>query len=365
MKLSKKMKHKAKQIISKLPARRKKKDATARFNEAVQNLPKITNDTVSTHREEVLSTARKYIYPLQQSKHRVVIISSTLFALVVISFLTYCGLALYKFQNTSSFIYEVSRVIPFPVAKAGPSFVSYESYLFELRHYIHYYQVQQQIDFNSPAGIRQLNNFRHQALQQVIDDAFVKQLASKNKVSVSDQQISNEVTLIKDQDGLSNNEKEFEDILGQFWGWTINDFRQELRQQILAQNVAAKLDTATSQRAQTVLLALQKGGDFGGLASQNSDDTATKNNGGQFSFSINPTTRNLSPQTLNTVLTLQPGQISPVINIGTGLEIDKVISSSSGNIQAAHILFNFNSINNYLQPLETKEKVHKFIKLSS
>ncbi|HUD06201.1 MAG TPA: peptidylprolyl isomerase [Candidatus Saccharimonadales bacterium] len=357
------MKHNAKKILSKIPVRRKKKDVAARFDEAVQNLPKITNDTVSEHREEVLSTARKYIYPLQHSKHRIVVISTILFTLVVLLFFSYCGLALYRFQSNSGFIYGVTQVIPFPIAKAGPSYVSYDSYLFELRHYTHYYQTQQGINFNSPAGKDQLNSFKHQALREVIADAFVKQLASRNNVSVSSQQLNNEVDLIRYQDGLSNNEKEFEDVLSQFWGWTVADFKQELKQQLLSQDVVAKLDTATNQRAQSVLAALQNGADFGTLAGEYSDDTTTKSNGGQFSFLITQTTRNLSPQTLNTILNLKPGQISGIINIGNALEIDKVISTTNGNIQAAHILFNFNSINTYLQPLEAKEKIHTYIKL--
>lgn len=359
------MKHKARKLLSKLPVPRKKKDVAARFDEAVQNLPKITNDTVSEHREEVLSTARKYIYPLQHSKHRIVVISASLFGLVVLIFFSYCGLSLYRFQSDSGFIYGVTQVIPFPIAKAGSSYVSYESYLFELRHYVHYYQTQQDIDFNSPAGRDQLNNFKQQALQQVITNAFVKQLASKNYVAVSSQQLNNEVDLIRYQDGLSSNEKEFQGVLSQFWGWTVADFKQELKQQLLSQNVVAKLDTATNRRAETVLASLQNGADFGTMAAQYSDDTTTKTNSGQFSFLINQTTRNLSPQTLNAILNLKPGDISGIIDIGNALEIDKVISDTNGNIQAAHILFNFNSINTYLKPLESKEKVHTYIKLTT
>ena len=53
------------------------------------------------------------------------------------------------FQSTSGFIYDVSLVVPFPVAKAGPNWVSYESYLFELRRNMHYYQTQQQANMGS------------------------------------------------------------------------------------------------------------------------------------------------------------------------------------------------------------------------
>src|SRR2546423_961097 len=66
------------------------KAAEERVTEALQGVPRITNETVAEHREEVLSSARKYIYPLQHSKHRVVRISISLFIAVIILFFAYC-----------------------------------------------------------------------------------------------------------------------------------------------------------------------------------------------------------------------------------------------------------------------------------
>src|ERR1700729_2679869 len=75
-------------------------------------VPRITNETVATHREDVLKSARKYIYPLQHSKNRIIIISTSIFVAVVIAFFTYCTLALYRFQSYSTFLYKVTQVIP-------------------------------------------------------------------------------------------------------------------------------------------------------------------------------------------------------------------------------------------------------------
>src|ERR1700757_4024404 len=51
-----------------------------KVSEALSSVPRITNETVAEHREEVLSTARKYIYPLQHSKHHVGRISVSILA---------------------------------------------------------------------------------------------------------------------------------------------------------------------------------------------------------------------------------------------------------------------------------------------
>ena len=126
---------------------KRRKAPEERLKEAFANVPKITNETVAEHREEVLSSARKYIYPLQHSRKRIVFMSSSIAALAVFLFLAYILVALYRFQSTSSFIYGVTQVIPFPVAKVGGSWVSYDSYLFELKRYMHYYETQQQVNF--------------------------------------------------------------------------------------------------------------------------------------------------------------------------------------------------------------------------
>ena len=70
------MKNKLKKLVPKKPKFiRKKKDVAERFNDAIKTLPKITDDTLAEHRENVLSSARKYIYPLKHSKHRIVLVT--------------------------------------------------------------------------------------------------------------------------------------------------------------------------------------------------------------------------------------------------------------------------------------------------
>lgn len=332
-----------------------------RAAEAFANVPRITNETVAEHREDVLGSARKYIYPLKHSRRRALSISVTLFIAAIVVFVGYSAAELYKFQSTSSFMYDVTRVVPFPIAKAGSSWVSYESYLFELRHYMHYYASQQGVDFKSTSGQQQLDNYKTQALQQVITDAYVKQLAAKNHVSVSNRAVDDEVSLVRSQNRLGSSQQEFDDVLSEFWGWNEADFKRELKQQLLQQAVVAKLDTGTQARAESALKQLQAGADFGTLASQVSDDAGTKANGGQYGAPISENDANIAPQITAALFKLQPGQISGVINTGYTLEIVKVISNQGGKVQAAHIQFNFQPISTYVGPLQKAHPPHDFV----
>lgn len=346
-----------------LPVQRRK-DAEQRLKEAFANVPKITNETVAEHREDVLAGARKYIYPLKHSRRRAIVISSAIFVTAVLVFLTYTSVALYKFQSTSGFLYGVTKVIPLPVAKAGSSWVSYNSYLFELRHYMHYYATQQGVNFSDSSGKAQLANYKKQAMQQVVRDAYVKQLAKKNHVSVSAKQVDQAVALVRSQNRLGSSQHEFDEVLNEFWGWDESDFKRELRQQLLTQAVVAKLDTTTNERAGTVLGQLNRGADFATLANEFSDDVTTKANGGQYGAAIDRNNGDLPAAVMIELFKLQPGQLSGLVNTGYALEILKVNSVQDGKVQASHILFTYKPISTYVTPLEKQHPAHHYISVN-
>jgi parvulin-like peptidyl-prolyl isomerase len=354
------MKEKVKKILDKRP-RLRRKEFEKSLEQAIQGIPRITNETVAEHREEVLSSARKYIYPLQHSAHRVVIISIALIIAVIVGFFTYCLLALYNFQSSSTFIYRVTQVIPFPVAKSGSRFVAYENYLFELRHYIHYYQTQQRVDFDSESGKQQLAEFRKRAMERVVDYAYVKQLADQHDISVTNQELEDAIRLVREQNRLGSNDQVFEDVLKEFWGWSVNDFKRELRQQMLAQKVVSTLDTETHEQAKQVYERLQRGEDFAALAKEFSDDVTTRDNSGDYGLTISQSDRDLPAQVIDALFSLKVGETSQIINTGAGLEIIRLKELDGNKVRAAHIAFAFKHINTYIDPLKDKEKPRQFI----
>jgi hypothetical protein len=348
--------------LPKLP-RRPVKSTEQKVDDALSNVPRITNETVGEHREEVLSSARKYIYPLRHSKHRVVKISISLFAGVIIVFFAVTGLELYKFQTTSGFFYDVVSIVPFPVAKAGQARVSYESYLFELRRNMHYYQAQQQASFNGKAGQAQLERLKQQSMNQVVEDSYVKQLAKQHGVSVSNQAVNNEVAVLRAENRLGSSQQSLQSTLSSYFGWNVSDFERKIKQELLAQAVVAKLDTATNARAQAALQQLQKGADFGSLAGQLSDDAATKTNGGQYPFAITLNSPNVPPAITAEAFKLHPGQVSNIINTGFTLDIIKVIDATAGSEHVAHIQFTFQPITTFVAPLQKAHPAHAYIKV--
>lgn len=344
---------------------RKKKRAIGdtKHSQQTEDAGRITNETVAEHREKVIGKARKYIYPLNHSKHRIVVMSIALSIITVVVIFTYCILALYRFQSNSTFIYRVTQVIPFPIARTGGSFIFYEDYLFELRHYMHYYQTQQELNFNTDAGQKQLTEFKHRALDKIINNAYVKKIAKEHNISVSSQEVDDQITIVRSQNRLGDSQKVFEDVLKDFWGWSVDDFKSSLKDQLLAQKVVAALDTKTNEKAAVALKELQSGADFKTVAAKYSDDQATKNNGGDFGFPINKANRDLSARTTEELFKLKKGEHSEIINIGYALEIVKVNSIEDGKVLGAHILFNFKNINDFINDYKEKQPTKTYITL--
>lgn len=355
---------KVRTIVPQVAQRFRKPTLQQQTEAALSNVPRITNETVAEHREEVLKGARKYKYPLEHSKHRIVIVSSVLLVAALIGFFVYTGMSLYRYQSTSLFMYRVSQVLPLPVAKAGGRWVSYESYLFELRRVMHYYETQQQVDFTTDTGKQQLETYRPRALEQVIAFAYVKDLAAQNNIRVTEQEVNDAISVLRTQNQLAAGDDELEAVMQKFFGWSLGDLRRQLRDELLAQKVAAKLDTAAFSKAQNVVLQLKNGTDFAALAAQSSDDANTKANGGQYTdAAISMKSQEVPPQVVRELGKLQPGAVSGIITTPTSFEVVKLLSKENGAYKAAHIQITFSPIESFVQPLQKKNPPKKFIKV--
>lgn len=342
-----------------LAPRVKRKQAVAPTDDAI---PRITNETVSQHREEVLSGARKYIYPLKHSRHKVVLISVTILVVVLISFMSYLLLSLYKFQSTSEFTYQVTKIVPLPVARVGGKFISYENYLFELRRYIHYFESQPNVDFNTPQGKSQLDEQRKKALEKVVDQAYVKKMAKERDITVTGEEVDAQIKMLKEQNRLGNDSKVFEDVLKDYYGWSVSDFRRTIADQLLAQKLRAGVNPAAAAKAKDALAQLKSGKEFAAVAKELSEDAGTKDKGGEYGYLISKTDRSIPAQITSALFGLKPGQYSDVIDVGYGLVIVKNVGTEGDKAKAAVIVVKYEELDKFINDYKAKQKATVYIK---
>lgn len=333
---------------------------------AVGKVPRITNENVAEHREEILSGARKYIYPLQHSKHRIIILTTSLVIAFVILFSAVTVWLLYRQQTSSYFMYQLTKVIPYPVARTNNTFIAYENYLFELRHYIHYYETQQHLSFDSEAGKAQLASYKKRALDDVVNLAYTKQIAQELGVSVSSQEVDEQIRIAREQNRLGSSDAIFEDVLRDFWDWSVDDFRRSLRNELLTQKVTRKLDQETEKKAQEALVKLQSGVEFADVAKEYSEEEGTRESGGEFG-EVDSTNRNVSQQTVDTLLSLEEGAFSDIKVIpyqtGYALEIVKNLEDKGDGARGAHIIFRLQDLASTLNDRKEQQPYRLYISL--
>jgi len=341
-----------------LSPRVKKKQANSISNDAI---PRITNDTVSKHREEVISGAKKYIYPLQHSRHRIVIVTVSLLVVLLIGFSTYILLSLYKFQSTSAFTYQVTRVLPLPFAKVGGSFVSYEEYLFELRHLVHFFEEKGGVDFESEQGAQQLQEEKKKIRDIIINNAYAKKIAREKGITVTDEEVANQIETLKKLGLLGSEQEVFEEVLRSNYDWSLDDFKRSIKQQLLNAKVAQALDPGVRQEADRVLAEIQSGKDFAVAAKEYSDDVGTKEGGGN--LGVVDDNKAYLPQEYEALTKLKPGEVSGVIVLDNGLAIVKHLGMEGEKIKAAHIVFKYKDLAEYLNDYKAKEPAKVYIKI--
>ncbi|HEX5448150.1 MAG TPA: peptidylprolyl isomerase, partial [Candidatus Saccharimonadales bacterium] len=157
--------------------------------------------------------------------------------------------------------------------------------------------------------------------------------------------------------------------LRDYWGWSIDDFKRSLKEEILSEKVAAKLDTADHQKAALVISKVSSPkADFSALARKYSDDPGAKNNGGDYGFPISRTNPNVPPEVVGMLFKMKVGQISGIIlaspvlaNQGPSLQIVELTGVKGDSVTARHITINLKDISAYVKPLEKQKPSHPYV----
>lgn len=361
----------------KLPLKRKSKDEL--LNQAkgfikgetpaeadASSAVRVTNESIAQHREEVLKGARRFIYPLKASKHKIAVVSAVIIGLVLIGLLASSWYLLYRRQSHGDFTYRISQILPWPVAKVGGSYVRYEEYLFELRHNVHYLATQENVDFDTEEGRLQLSGLKQQAYQNTINNAVVRRMAEERGVSVSQEEVTQQIDLIRSSGGIGDSSQTLEDTLRDFYDWNVSDLRRVIRSQLLKQKLLPLLDTEARPEAEAALADVLDGGNFAAIAKAKSDDVFTKDNGGEFGF-IFRSNKEIPPQLVERAFSLKAGQTSPeLVETLFGLHVVKTLEyRSEDEAKVAHILFRYRDIEDFITEKRAELTIADYIEIPS
>ncbi len=325
---------------------------------------RITNDTIAEHREKILAGGRKFKYPVQYSRHKILINTLIIFVVVALLFFGFGWWMLYKQQVTDDFFYNATKVAPVPVASVDGTQVRYSDYLRRLRSSMTYLQRSNEISANKSEADRQIEFLKRQELDEVEKDAYANSLAAANGVEVTDEQVNDFITRERESAKSSLSESAFEKaVLQDFYGWTLDDYRKIVKDRLTRRQVAFVIDQPAEQKAKQIKQWLDGGSDFAEIAKQHSDDDTTKMTGGK-AGSIKTNTLD-SNGLIAAAKKLEPGQVSPIIQGVDGYYIIKLNSKTDSAVNYSLIKVDLNEFDRQFEQLRSDGKVKEFIKIDA
>lgn len=323
---------------------------------------RITTDTLAEHREKVLAGGRKFKYPVQYARHRLVInaIIISLAALVLLIVLGWY--LLYPAQSTSDFMYRVTKVIPVPVATVEGEPVRYSDYLMKLRGAQHYLIEKEQVDISTEDGQRQLDFVKRSSMDDAIADAYAGKLARDLGLTVTDDEVE---TFLKQQrqssDGETISETTQNTTIVEYYGWSPDEYRQLMKTKLLRQKVAFALDTAAKSTADAIEATVKSGNtDLNAIATAQNAQRA--DSAVYWAAAWVPKT-NQDGGLAAAAAKLEKGQVSTAIKApaGNGYYYVKLIDSNDTQVQYEYIFVPLGAFSAQLSEARENDEVHEWI----
>ena len=229
----------------KKPTLKKSKQSKVAKATKASKSTRITNETVAAHRERIIADGRRFKYPVQYTKRRLVWTATGIGAALVVLFVGVSWWQLYKAQTTDNFYYRITRSVPLPVAKIDDVSVKYGDYLMYYKMSEKYLNTAEKSNASGSDDLKGMfDYYRAQSMQNAVVSAYAQKLAQEEGLSVSDDQVDAAIELLvkTSSDQTTISQGVIDRSLEQFYGLSSSDARYIYKQSLLRQTVAYAID---------------------------------------------------------------------------------------------------------------------------
>lgn len=286
-------------------------------------------------------------------------------ALAVVFFVVFLGVisyGIYKKGWENGATKTISKIIPFPAAKVGGSFVTYSEYLERVDVLKAYHRDFKNVDFSTKEGQETLKGIKTTTLDQMIEEVVIQKEAAKFNVSITQDDFEASFKDLVDSNG---GEAKIKENLNKYYnGMSMEEFKDQYRLKMLKAKLADKISQEESlsleakKSAEDVLAQLNQGGDFATLAIKYSQDTSASKGGDLGFFGKGK----MVPEFEKAAFALQKGVVSELVKTVYGYHIILVTDIKGDEIKASHILFKTKEFNDWLKEKIASYGVNKYIK---
>jgi parvulin-like peptidyl-prolyl isomerase len=322
---------------------------------------RITNETVAEHRERILAGGRRFKYPMQYARHKLVFNAILITAATLVLLVTLGWHQLYVAQNTGTFFYRVTRVVPMPVATVDGQWVEYSDYLMYYRGSVHYLEHGERINLTGKDGKRQADYNKRKALNGAELDAYARKLANELNISISAAQIDNEISEARNTSNGRISQETYDASTMSVLGWSPEENRRVVRNNLTRLAVAYAVDDKAKEQADKAAeLAKATDADFAKIAEQLGGDGSTKVQAG-VSGLVPFTNRDGGLSTA--AAKLQKGQVSGFIKTTKvdGYYIVKLLDKTDTQLSYAYLRIPLSVFDAQFASLGAQGKVKEYI----
>lgn len=322
---------------------------------------KTEKEKVEERREEVLAAGRKFKYPLQWTRHRIVI-NTILIALVVFAMIFIGGwLALYRIGMTDQLLFNITKVLPVPVASVDGENVRFSDYLMFYRSSMTSIERQSGSQFDEES-IKDLQlEYKRSALSEAEKYTYAIKLAKELGITVSNEEVANEFDRHLKIGGIDRSEEGFIKIIEDNFGLSKSEYERMLYLTLLRVKVEMEIDSKANKIADQVQSILtSNGNDYQNAAEQLGDKIIYEETDGLVD------SKNIDGGRASEAMKLEPGQSSGrfVSMSGDGYYFVKLIKKTDSEVDFASIKIPFTEFAEQFATLEEEGKITEYIDIS-
>jgi len=324
---------------------------------------RITNETVAEHRERILAGGRKFKYPHQYVKHKLVINAIIITLVVVVAAVGAGWWQLYSAQNTSDFMYRITRVLPVAVGSVDGESMRYSDYLMRYRSQELWLRNQGQLGLNGNDEKKQLDFYKRQVIDGLVADTLAQKKARELGISVSDQEVQSAIDATRMTATGEISQSVYDASTKDTLGYSPDEYRHILKQSLVRQKVAYAIDDKAKTTKELVesLLKQKKQQPLETLVEQQKKKGVSIEFGASGLVPKNNQDGGLSKVALG----LKEGQISPAFRstTGDGYYFVQLLMMNDRQVSYQFIHVPLDEFNQQLTLLKKQGKVKEYISI--
>ena len=323
---------------------------------------KTEKERVEERREEVLAAGRKFKYPLQWTRHRIVI-NTILIALVVIAMIIVGGyLALYRIGMTDEILFRATRVIPIPVATVDGEDVRFSDYLMFYRSSMTSIERQSGSQFDESSFNALRDEYKRVALSEAEEYAYAMKLAKELDITVSNEEVATEFDRHLKIGGIDRSEEGFIKIIEDNFGLTKNEYERMLYLTLIKAKVEMKIDENANKIANKVeSLLASNDNNYQEVVEQLGDEITYEETGGLVD------NKNIDGGRASEAMKLDPEQSSGrfVSMNGDGYYFVKLVKKTDSEVNFVSIKVPFTEFGKRFEALREEGKITEYITITN